>query len=75
MSCRACVSRSVAERLRRSIKGRGMVKVGAIACIGCPSTMTKVVRKVSWRRTISLKVCSKAVKLSEPVRRSAVDTL
>ena len=37
---------------------------------GCPSTVGKVARKTSWRRTISLRLCSSAVTLSGPVRCS-----
>ena len=40
-----------------------------------PPRLAKVVRKASWRRAISCRLCCRAVKLSEPVRRRAANTL
>ena len=48
---------------------------GAMTCTGCPSTARKVVRKTSWRRTISLNVCASAATLSGPLRRTAAALL
>ncbi len=53
----------------------GMAKLGAITWRRSPSTMTNVVRKVSWRSRNLLNVSSSAEALSEPVRRTDVATL
>ena len=38
------------ENAQRSPRSTVQVRVGVMACMGRPSTSTKVVRKASWRR-------------------------
>ena len=44
---------------RRSSNARGTVNCGAMTCTCRPSTTSKVVRRISWRRTISLMLRSR----------------
>ena len=68
-------SRSLAGSVRRSSIASAIVKVGAITCVGRPSTIAKMVRKDSWRLTTSLRLCSSAAWFRRPLRRMAAGIL
>ena len=68
-------SRSGARLSVKSIKPSSRVSLGAITCNGSPFTDENVVRKASWRRTISLRLLSSAPRFSVPRSRTATGIL
>jgi hypothetical protein len=65
-------SRAGGGSARRSTTGMLTPRSGAMTCAGFPSTASKVVRMISWRRTISLRLAVSAPTSSRPVKRLAV---
>ncbi len=72
---RVSASRSFAGSSRRSITRSGKAWWSAICCHGVPAVTWKVVRKISWRLTISLIDCSSAAMLSFPINLTATAML
>ena len=71
MSCVPTISFSDSGNARRSSNRRGTVNCGAMTCTYRPSTTAKVVRRISCRRTISLRLRSRTAASNAEVSRSA----
>ncbi|OEZ49231.1 hypothetical protein DUGA6_63000 [Duganella sp. HH105] len=68
-------SRSACGSSDRSCTSSDSSSTGAITCTGVPSTLAKLVRSASCRRTISLTVRRNAATSSAPLRRTAAGML
>ncbi|KYF86252.1 hypothetical protein BE20_29645 [Sorangium cellulosum] len=72
---RASASRWGSGRPVRSIRGTRGAPSGRITWTGWPSTTPNVVRRISWRRTISATHRSTTPASSDPVSRTAAARL